>query len=347
MKIFRLLREDYSDEASERRLDKEWELGPNTPIEGLKAHALFDYLVDNSDLSVMDEDDKRYINVLQNKLAELQSQLAELEKQGLDTEQLEEEIESTQDEITEYDDFDDVYKIIPTGEFYDMTEFEVIDSNLDGRRYAVGDASETQQSAEERVDQLIDEIGYDGFTSGFAESYIDGDKVLDAARDVYEDDVYNNPDVYLDEEDRMLASVQEEEISVLKYKISKVKDNVSDLEDKLGDEFDEELEERIEQLNEVISDYEEKIDEIRNDPQGDWPSELIDEKIENMLHNVSRDPKNFLDEMGMNYEDYIDREGFIEGVIDADGYGHTLNGYDGSIDEIYVNNILFYVMRID
>jgi hypothetical protein len=43
----------------------------------------------------------------------------------------------------------------------------------------------------------------------------------------------------------------------------------------------------------------------------------------------------------------VDKDAFIQGVIDADGYGHTINSYDGNADEIYINDTLFYVMRID
>jgi len=348
MKKFQILREDYSDEAAERRLDKEWDLNENTPIEGLKAHALFQYLVDNNDLTPMDENDKKSLSELENQLSDLQAQLAELEKNGQPTEEIEDEIEVIQDEISEISNVDDVYKIVPTGEFHDMTEFEVIDSGLSGNRYAVGDASETQSSAEERVEQLIDEIGYDGFSSGFAASYIDEDKVVEYARDVYNDDVYNNPEVYLDDDDRMLSEKQNEQIAVIKYKVSKIEENISDLEDMLGDEeTDSDIEKKIQQLNEAIEGYEDEITEIEDNPDGDWPEELIEEKIESMLYRVRRDPHGFLEEMGTELEYYIDKESFIEGVIDTDGYGHTLNGYDGSIDEVYVNNILFYVMRID
>jgi hypothetical protein len=49
----------------------------------------------------------------------------------------------------------------------------------------------------------------------------------------------------------------------------------------------------------------------------------------------------------LNWDDYIDKDGFIEGVIDADGYGHTLNGYDGNADEMKVGDKWYYVMRLD
>jgi hypothetical protein len=44
---------------------------------------------------------------------------------------------------------------------------------------------------------------------------------------------------------------------------------------------------------------------------------------------------------------FIDRDEFIKGVIEEDGYGQALNTYDGSADEVKVGDQWFYVMRID
>ena len=45
------------------------------------------------------------------------------------------------------------------------------------------------------------------------------------------------------------------------------------------------------------------------------------------------------------YNSYIDKDEFIQGVISADGYGNTLSSYDGNVEEVTINNQLFYVMR--
>ena len=52
-----ILEEDDSYEQSERRINKEWELGPNCPKIGLRAHALFKYLLDIGDISEDDDID--------------------------------------------------------------------------------------------------------------------------------------------------------------------------------------------------------------------------------------------------------------------------------------------------
>jgi hypothetical protein len=45
--------------------------------------------------------------------------------------------------------------------------------DLDNREYAVGDEDEIISSCKDYVEQLIDDIGYEGFSRGFAENYID------------------------------------------------------------------------------------------------------------------------------------------------------------------------------
>jgi hypothetical protein len=73
---------------------------------------------------------------------------------------------------------------------------------------------------------------------------------------------------------------------------------------------------------------------------------MVDEKVEDLVADVKNDPESFMNEFGLEWEDYIDKDAFIEGVIESDGYG-IVNSYDGNYDEEYVNDILFYVMRID
>jgi hypothetical protein len=99
-------------------------------------------------------------------------------------------------------------------------------------------------------------------------------------------------------------------------------------------------------LNDIISELQDEIEEIESNPEGEFPQDLIDEKVEDLLSDVRRDPEYFMSEFGLEWENYIDKDEFVQGVIDADGYG-VVNGYDGNVDEIRVNDTLFYVMRID
>ena len=110
---------------------------------------------------------------------------------------------------------------------------------------------------------------------------------------------------------------------------------------------DNETQEKIDELTERIEEMESEITDIEEDPSGDFPEDMITAKIDDLVSDVKYDPEEFMESFGLNWEDYIDKDDFIQGVIDADGYGHTINTYDGNADEIYVQDKLFYVIRID
>jgi hypothetical protein len=334
-----------TEDANERRLDNEWELGPNCPDEGLKAHALLIYLVDNGEVEVWTNEERNEVLRLQTEIEQLQQQYDNSEDVETD---LLDQISDLEDEIEEIKgDKIDVYNIIPTGTHYDTTEFEVINSNVDGNRYAVGDEDEMQSSSYEAVEQLIDDIGYEGFNSGFAKDHIDDDAVADYAEDFYNQDVNDNPDVYFDDSERQLSDEQEEKIEILKMRITQNQKLISNFEEQYGEEDDESIEEKIDELTDMIVEYEDEIEEINDSPEGEFPDELIDDKVQDLVSDVRRDPENFMGEFGLEWSEYINKDEFIQAVIDTDGYGHTINSYDGSADEIYVQDQLFYVMRID
>jgi hypothetical protein len=335
-----------NNEAQERRVNGEWNLTDDPDDEALKAHALFNWLVDNNEIEPLTNQDIVEIQRIKDEIIILQTEYDNSEDVRTD---LLDEISDLEDTLEEYDSKIDVYNIIPTGKYYDMTAFEVINAGLGGRGYAVGDESEMDESAKEYVEGLIDDIGYAGFSSSFARSYIDEDAVVSYAEDVYYEDVQNNPDVYFDDSERELSNKQEEKIEILKMRISQTQELISNLEDTKdgeNEENDEIVDEKIEELEDLIVEYEDEIQEIEDSPEGDFPQDMIDEKVEELVKDVKYDPESFMSEFGLEWEEYIDKDEFIQGVIDTDGYG-IVNSYDGNVDEVYVNNTLFYVMRID
>jgi hypothetical protein len=112
-------------------------------------------------------------------------------------------------------------------------------------------------------------------------------------------------------------------------------------------ENDDRIQEKIDELTQVSEEHSAEIEEIEEGPEGDFPEDLIEDKVDDFVSDVKRDPEYFMESWGLSWSEYIDKNEFIEGVIEADGYGHTLNSYDGNADEFYVGDKLFYVMRID
>ena len=344
LRIQRIL-SNRRDEAQERRLEGEWELGPDCPDEGLKAHALLDWLIDTSDVEAITNQDRAEITRIENEIERLQTEYDNDEEVRQD---LLDEISDLEDELSELQDKIDVYNIIPTGSYYDTTEFEVIDSpDLDGRRYAVGTEDEMKSSSYEYVEQLIDDIGYEGFNASFARNYLDEDKILEVAEEIYDNDVRESPESYLDEGDRMLSDDQEEQINQLKYKISQAEEMISNFESDMDGENDDELQEGIDELQEKIDEMNDEISDIESSPEGDFPEYLIEREVENKLDDVKYDIEAFLNNFGLEWKYYMDKDAFIEGVVEEDGYGHTLNHYDGTSDEVKIQDEWYYIMRLD
>jgi len=330
-------------QAEERRLDDEWELDPNCPDVGLKAYALLQWLENQGDVEVKTEQDKIEIQNIKERIERLQEQSDNSEE--VETELLD-EISDLEDTLQELEEKIDVYNIIPVGVYYDLTKFEVIDAGLDDRGYAVGDEDEMKSSCYDYVEQLIDDIGYEGFNKDFAMNYIDTDSVMDTARDFFSHNVYESPESYFDEDERMLSDSQEERIEILKEKIERAEQTKQSLED-MYDGEDETIEEKISELDEIIEECQSEIEDIESDPDGDFPEDLYEEKIEELVSDIKRDPESFISDYGLDWNNYIDKDEFIDGVIDADGYGHTINSYDGTADEEKVLDTWYWVMRID
>ena len=335
-----LLRND----AQERRDENEWALDGNIPQEGLKAHALLKYLVDDEGISVLDNNDRADIQRIKDKIETLNAEYNADEDPNVD---ILSQIESLEDELDNYSDYIDVYHIIPTGQFYDTTEFEVIDSSVSNNKYAVGDDGEMQSSCYEYVENLIDDIGYEGFNDSFVRQFLDTDAIISYAEDVWGDLVRDDPGSYFEDSERMLSNEQEEKIEILKKRIENIERTIEHLEEQMDGENDDMIQEKIDELNEVSEEHSTEIEEIEEDPEGDFPEELIEDKVDELVSDARRDPEGFMETFGLSWSHYVDKDEFIQGVIDADGYGHTINSYDGSADEVYVNDELFYVMRID
>jgi len=332
------------DEAQDRRDENEWALDGNTPDEGLKAHALLEYLVDNEGVSILSNDDRIEIQRINDEIERLNNEYdADEELRG----DLLDEISELEDKLDDYADYIDVYNIVPVGNFYDTTEFEVIDSSVSNNKYAVGDDDEMKSSCEDYIENLIDDIGYEGFNAGFARQYLDTEAIISYAEDVYYQDVNDSPDSYFDDSERMLSNKQEETIEILRKRIEYNANTISRLEEQMDGENDDDIQEKIDELNELSEEYIAEIEEIEEDPDGDFPEDLIDDKIKDLVSDVRYDPESFMESFGLSWSEYVDKDEFIEGVINADGYGHTLNSYDGTADEVYVGEKLFYVMRID
>jgi hypothetical protein len=332
------------DAADERRLDNEWALGPNTPEVGLKAHAVLKFLIETGEIEEKTQEDFAELNRLKT---ELESTNVEYEREGEGREDLVIKIGELEDELKELNNKIDVYNIIPDGEYYGLTKFKVIDVGLDGNSYTAGTDDEMMESSKVHLEQLIDDIGVEGFSTNFVRNYLDVDMAVDDITDYLYNDLHDSPESYFNDDQRLLSPQQNENIEIMEQRISSIENIIKKLSKQNQVNNDQTITSKINEFEEMIDELKEKVQEIKDDPQGVWPDALYDEKYLELKNNAEDDYEYYMDMFGLETNNYIDKEKLIEGIIDSDGYGPTLNSYDGNAEEEYVEGELFYVMRID
>ena len=342
--------------AEQRRQTNEWDLEDTDDV-GLRANALFKYLVSKGDLQELTPENKSEITRIENEITRLQAEYDNDEEVRGD---LLDEISELEDKLGELDELTDVYTLLPAQYgFYGLTQFENI---VDGTEWAVGDESEMEEASRSSVESLIDDIGIGGFNRSFVENYVDEDAVESYIRDFFNYDVYENPDVYLDDSDKEISSSQKEEIAKLRQEEIELDTKRNELETQKEalDTENETWEEQYDEFNDIISEIEDRlleiqdeIEEINNNPDGDYDEDAIERVIDDRVSDYTRDIESFVSEfMGTDYfewiieHDFIDKDGLIEGVVESDGYGVSLSSYDGDVNEEVVDGKTYYIIRV-
>tara|TARA_R110002020_G_scaffold190204_4_gene389714 strand:- start:8670 stop:10487 length:1818 start_codon:yes stop_codon:yes gene_type:complete len=326
--------------AIERREQDLWKKGETGTI-GTMANALLEYLTDNGEF----EDKTSEILDVRDQIEDMRSEMdndpeviadpngERAQDYGQDLNNLEEEITVLQEEAHDiydlrYDEYD----------HYDLPVFE-----YEGAEYAVGDDQMADDAAWDQIDNLIDDIGFQGFSPGFMEYYIDEDAVADDFEDMFYEDMEEAPEDYLDEvDDTELSYEAKEQIEAIDEQIG---EHQEELEETSNESDREYLVGQIEALEETKEDMLEDIDNY------DFTQEAKDRYVEGRMQDVRDDPMEFLRDYGWDnpntMERYIDRDRFIQGVLDADGRGHGLSGYDGEEGEVSLDGEWYYIYRIN
>ena len=316
-------------EAQTRRENNEWE-------EYDLAHALMTYLIENGDWEGSTKEEiQDQIDNLRNEMENDPEVINDpdgprAQEYGEDLNNLEEELEEAED----------VYELIP--EPYETEDYAGFEYG--GAEWLVATEEGADEYAYERVESLIDDIGYEGFNEGFVENHIDGERMAYYYEEWFRDDVDNEPESYLDEDiygdDMELTSEAKEEIEKIKEMIG---------------EFNEELEETDdsimrEELEDKIQDLESEIEELTDDEDSyEFTEEAKERYVEGRMDDVRYDPVAFLRDYGLEreIENFIDQESFIEDVINSDGRGHTIASYDGNEDEVEYEGTTYYIYRMN
>ena len=343
--------------AERRRESNDWDLEDTDDI-GLRANALFKYLVSINNLQELTLENKSEIARIENEITRLQAEYDNDEEVRGD---LLDEISELEDELDEYKELTDVYTLLPVQYgHYGLTQFE---NMVDGTEWAVGDEGEMEQASREGVESMLDDIGFEGFNPSFIENHIDEDGVESYIRDFFNHDVYDNPESYLDDDNKEISSSQKQEIAELRQEEIELdtKRNELETQKEAYDTGNEDWEEQYDAFNDMISEIEtrlleipDEIEEINDNPDGDYDEDAIEKVIDDRVSEYTSNIESFVNNfIGVEYlqwildHDFIDKDAFIESVVDSDGYGISLNSYDGDVNEEVIDGRTYYIIRVN
>jgi hypothetical protein len=334
--------------ANIRRENDEWDPeNLNGGDLGSCAWALYTHLVNDGELIPKTPESTQRLEEAEVELERLQETYANIENANEMTD-LVSDIETLEEEIQELKERKDVYDIIPLG--YRNYELHALTTSYFDKEWYVGDSATTEKSAIESVKNLIDDVGIEAFNSSFVMGHFDDDRFRYFLKEFFEEDVYNNPEIYLEDSDRELSRGQVARIAELKEVIK----NLEFEKDTLDDE-DEEYESEYERLNDEITIVQEEIQEIEDDPDGEYDSDKLESIVDDRVSEYRDDAKSFYDfyfgggdreyNEWIDDNDFIDKDALIQDVVDTDGYGQTLNSWDGSQEEVYYNGDTYYLFE--
>jgi hypothetical protein len=333
---------DLINEANERRANDEWSMDNLSEGDtGSCAHALFNFLISEGTIESKTPENLERLQQVKQQLEVLQTRLDNEENANEDTD-LVSEIEVLGDEITELEKLKDVYDMLPIGD-YVLKEFTTTDFQ---GRWKVGDTSDTEREAIRYVKDMLSDVGYDGFNPSFLMQYFDDDSFKNYLREFFEEDIYNSPESYLDDSDKELSRSQEARIIELKQMISDLESERNNLDDE-----DEDYSDEYDRIGGEIDEANNEIEEIESDPDGEYDSNKLDSIVLDRISEYRYDAKDFYENYlgGDDFENWVTTNGFIDedefaqAVVDSDGYGATLNNYDGSEESMSFEGETYHI----
>ena len=239
------------------------------------------------------------------------------------------------DEIEE-----DKYFIYPngTGTHGIGKQYEWLGSDtLQPDTYDVYTQDELDVAAKRYVENAVDDMGYDAFTSWVWDQALNKGEWRSWLEDFYDDIIRDDPENY--DIGLELSTNQQHQVNQLTKTIENLNNRLRNEE--LSDEEYEKIEGKIEGLKETI-------EEIIEDPQGGYDESSIENEIADRVNEYVDDIDDFIKHYGYESSfimDFVDLDEVTDIVVNSDGYGSLLNSHDGEMFETQVNGDWYFVMR--
>jgi len=240
---------------------------------------------------------------------------------------------------------DNIYDLEPVDYFYRMYQFHVPQLN---RNYAVDDYDETETTAKDYLKEYFeDDDNLDNITVETLKNNLDEEYLTRMIREVHEDWIYNDPESYLDSSQRELSKEQQLLIDSYSQKISNLESEIQKLARLNID--DENQQKKIDnyllKLTSTVEDYNSQIQEIKEDPQGEWSDSAIEDAIEREVERYTDDLPQFVADHEIPYNMAVDMESLIDYVYEYDGYD-IFPTYDGKAEEVNFKGDTYIILRL-
>ena len=302
-----------------------------------KADGVYDYNSLRYRIKKQKELDKKYneLNVLR---ANNEWDIQNGDEISLETEALYEYIKDTEDLVSEDEDKYFLYPLKYS--HYGGHMYLWLGDDGFEQEYVVYDKDKIYESCAEAIESRIDEIGYDAFNQWVWEDNLDRDEVLNFLREYINEVVYDAPEDW--GISKVLTNQQYKYIEIYESKIQKLNEKLK-TDTSLTDE-------QKQQIGSEIVDAQDLIDDIRENPEGDYDEDQIEEAIDSWADDNEDNFIQLFKDMGGNSKDivfYTDTKGIINTVMAEDGYGTILGSYDSEYEEIDVENETYIVFRFN
>jgi hypothetical protein len=208
--------------------------------------------------------------------------------------------------------------------------------------YIVGEWDDVYSLAKSRLEDLVNDLGIrEAFNDDFLMNHLDVDELVNYFESWYDDYVRDDWESIFDTDELPLSKEQEERHEKLEQEIEELYRKTRDT-DSLPYSSDERGE-----VYDKIEELEEERDEIVENPEGEPTEEMIEEKVNEYLYDVRRNPQHYIQEYELDLENFIDKDAVIEEAVDMDGVGHNISHYDGVEYDIRIDGVDYYVFRVD
>jgi hypothetical protein len=205
--------------------------------------------------------------------------------------------------------------------------------------YDVYTANEIDRAVLRYVENLVDDVGMDAFRSWVWESNIDSEKWKEWLIDFYEETVYEDPEGY--EVEKELSVNQYQQVRQMQLTIQGLNKKLQDVN--LSDQDRKTIETKIDGLDQTI-------EEIKDDPEGDYDDDSVRDIAESMASEYYDDIQGFISNYGFEkkfFMDFVDLEGVTETLVNSDGYGSILSSSGEDAFEANINDTWYYVIPLD